>query len=161
MSEVDGFDREADSAAYWERLFWGSQGTPISSNLRDLAYEVNMNEWTRRELENKGRWQRYQNSVAEVCHNRRFFITKKGLFGLGPGALKEQDFVAILLGSDVPFVLREVVGREEGSLEERMRTNEPIPMDRKFQLIGECYVDGLMQGQGVVGVEIVRDITLI
>lgn len=86
---------------------------------------------------------------------------KKGLFGLGPGALEEQDFVAVLLGGDVPFVVREVVGSEEGSLEERMRANEPIPMDRKFQLIGECYVGGLMQGQGVVGVEIVRDITLI
>jgi hypothetical protein len=66
-----------------------------------------------------------------------------------------------LLGADVPFVIREVVSDEEGSLEERERANMPIPMDRKFHLIGECYVDGLMQGQGVKGVEIVRDITLI
>lgn len=161
MGEIDGFDLKADSGVYWERLFWGSKGTPQTSILRLLTYQINRNQWIRQELEDKMRWQRYLNSVAEVCNKRKFFITREGLFGLGPAVLKEEDFVAVLLGGDVPFIVREVVGSEEGSLEERKSANKPVPMDRKFQLIGECYVDGLMQGQGVAGVEIARDITLI
>lgn len=107
------------------------------------------------------RWQRYRGSAAHVCNKRKFFFSKKGFFGLGPGALREEDFVAVLLGADVPFVIREVVDGDEGSLEERKKENNPVPMDRKLQLIGERYVDGLMQGQAVKGVEIVRNITLI
>jgi len=38
----------------------------------------------------------------------KFFFTKKGFFGLGPFPLRMRDFVAVLLGSDVPFVLHEV-----------------------------------------------------
>ena len=29
--------------------------------------------------------------------------------------------------------------------------NKPIRMDRKFEVVGECYVDGSMQGQAVKG----------
>jgi hypothetical protein len=161
MGEIDGFDLEADSAVYWERLFWGSEGTPETFVSRSTTYQSNREERIRKGNEDKMRWQRYRDSAALICNKRKFFLTKKGFFGLGPGALREGDFVAVLLGGDVPFVIREVVGDEEGSLEERERANMAIPMDRKFHLIGECYVDGLMQGQGVKGVEIVRDITLI
>jgi hypothetical protein len=161
MGEIDGFDLEADSAVYWERLFWGSEGTPETFVSRSTTYQSNRAEWIRKGDEDKMRWQRYRDSAALICNKRKFFLTKKGFFGLGPGALMEGDFVAVLLGADVPFVIREVVGDEEGSLEERERANMPIPMDRKFHLIGECYVDGLMQGQGVKGFEFVRDITLI
>jgi hypothetical protein len=106
------------------------------------------------------RWQRYRDSAAQVCDKRKFF-TKKGFFGIGPGALQEGDFVSALLGADVPFLIREVVGPEEETLEERMKANNLVPIDRKFQLTGECYFDGLMQAQGVTGVEIVRDITYV
>lgn len=73
------------------------------------------------------RWQRYRDSAAQVCNRMKFFFTKKGVFGLGPGALREGDFVAILLGADVPFVIREVVDADEGSLEERMKANTQVP----------------------------------
>jgi hypothetical protein len=161
MGEVDGFDLKADSAVYWERLFWGTKGAPETFVSRFMSYQSNRAEWTRKELEDKMRWQRYRDSAAQVCNNRKFFFSKKRFFGLGPGALREGDFVAVLLGADVPFVIREVVDADEGSPEEREKANKPIPMDRKFQLIGECYVDGMMQGQALRGVEIVRNITLI
>jgi hypothetical protein len=74
-----------------------------------------------KELEDKMRWQRYRDSAAQVCNRRKFFFTKKGFFGLGPGASRKGDFVAILLGADVLFVIREVVDADEGSLEERMK----------------------------------------
>lgn len=161
LGEVDEFDLKVDFAAYWERLFWGTQGTPETALSLLMAGYSNPEVLRAREAENKMRWQRYRDSAAEVCNKRKFFFSRKGFFGLGPAALREEDFVAILVGADVPFVIREVVESGEGSLEERFRANKPVPMDRKFQLIGECYVEGLMQGQGVRGVEIVRDITLI
>lgn len=70
------------------------------------------------------RRQRYRDSAAQVCKRRKLFFMKKGIFGLGPGALREGDFVAILLGADVPFVIREVVDADEGSLEERMNAKQ-------------------------------------
>ena len=51
-------------------------------------------------------------------------------------------------------MIREVVDADEGSLEERMKANKQVPMDRKFHLIRECYIDSFMQ-EAVKGVEIV------
>lgn len=39
--------------------------------------------------------------------------------------------------------------------------NMPIQMDINFRLIGECFVEGLMQGQATKGHEFDRDIILI
>ena len=58
---------------------------------------------------------------------RKLFVTKKGFLGLGPPNCVEDDTVAILLGAEVPFILR--------SLEEH------------FQLVGEAYVLGIMLGE--------------
>lgn len=38
--------------------------------------------------------------------NRRFFTTGSGYMGLGPAGMQAGDLVAVLLGSEVPFVLR-------------------------------------------------------
>jgi hypothetical protein len=146
MGEIDGFDLKADAAVYWERLFWGTAGTPETSVSRVVNYWNSRDEWIRKGLEDKMRWQRYRDSAARVCNKRKFFSTAKRLFGLGPGALRPSDFIAVLLGADVPFVIREVPEEGEESEDVRRRENRPVPMDRKFQLIGECYVDGLMQG---------------
>ena len=161
MAEIDGFDLKADSAVYWERLFWGSEGKPETCLSRFMSYQSDRKEWSRKSREDKLRWQRYRDSAALVCRKRKFFFTKKNFFGLGPGALQPGDFVAVLLGADVPFVVREVLDVEEESEEVRMSENKPVPMDRKFRLIGECYVDGMMQGQATRGLEFSRNITLI
>lgn len=63
---------------------------------------------------------------------RKFFITKKGYFGLASKEVKAGDNVAVILGSDVPFILR-ACGRVEGK--------------RNWQMIGEAYVDGIMDGE--------------
>ena len=162
MGEVDGFDLSADSDAYWDRLFWGSERDPQNQLSTLLTGLASPDEWVRGGRENKTRWKRYRDAAVAVCNKRKFFITKKGLVGLGPGAMREDDFVAVLLGADVPFVIREVLeDGEEKDIEVRRRENKAVPVDRKFQLIGECYVDGLMQGQATRGVEFGRDIRLI
>ncbi|EHK48139.1 hypothetical protein TRIATDRAFT_298334 [Trichoderma atroviride IMI 206040] len=72
--------------------------------------------------------------IEKFALGRRFFITKKGYFGLGPQKLEPGDRVAVLFGSGVPFVLRKcpaIAGR------------------RAWRIIGECYVHGIMQGEVV------------
>lgn len=61
---------------------------------------------------------------------RRAFCTSKGYLGLGPRHLQPGDHVVIVHGSTVPFILR--------SIEEN-----------KFTLIGEAYVHGIMDGEGM------------
>ncbi|KAL5319190.1 hypothetical protein ACEPPN_012239 [Leptodophora sp. 'Broadleaf-Isolate-01'] len=142
MGEVDGFDLKADAAAYWERVFFGSEGDPAIQEEERVPKSVN-----------EARWKRYRDSMAHVCNKRKFFFTKKEFFGIGPGALKEGDWLAVLQGADVPFVLREVdEGRDQ---------SQPLPPDLKFQLVGECFAYGLMQGQAVRGRQLTRDIELV
>lgn len=51
--------------------------------------------------------ERYRLSVAAVATQRKFLMTKNFLFGLGPGAMRKGGRVAVLLGADVPFILRD------------------------------------------------------
>ncbi|KAL8761948.1 MAG: hypothetical protein Q9184_001986 [Pyrenodesmia sp. 2 TL-2023] len=64
---------------------------------------------------------------------RTFIITaNKNMMGLAPDACRENDCVAILLGCDSPMVLR------------------PTD-DGHYTVVGECYVHGLMEGEGLLG----------
>ncbi|KAH7061687.1 heterokaryon incompatibility protein-domain-containing protein [Paraphoma chrysanthemicola] len=142
MGEIEEFDVKADAAAYWERVFYGSEGDPVIPDEDRVSQSVY-----------EARWKRYRDSMAHVCNKRKFFFTKKEFFGVGPGALKNGDWLAILQGADVPFVLREVdMGRDQ---------NQPLPPDLKFELVGECYAHGLMLGEAVRGRELTRDIELV
>lgn len=132
LSEVDGFDPVKDRRAYWERLCH-DEPCPGDVTMRS---------------------ERYRLSVAAVANQRKFFITKKFLFGLGPGAMRKGDWVAVLLGADVPFILREVDA-------DLRPPNEPFAPNAKFQLVGECYLDGFMRGAAVKGVEVTRDVVLV
>ncbi|KAJ4136584.1 hypothetical protein NW768_004201 [Fusarium equiseti] len=64
--------------------------------------------------------------------NRRFFSTVDGYWGMGPSAMETGDICAVLLGADVPFVLR------------------PKGAEGEYQLVGECYMYGFMDGQAVM-----------
>ncbi|KAI0852757.1 heterokaryon incompatibility protein-domain-containing protein [Daldinia vernicosa] len=73
----------------------------------------------------------YKHMVAEcqgrMVHNRRAFRTSNRFIGFGPEIMEPGDKVVVIAGADVPFVLR--------------------PCGTSFSLIGECYVEGLMQGE--------------
>jgi hypothetical protein len=69
----------------------------------------------------------------EMTALRRFFITTDGRIGMGPPEALPGDFIAILLGGHVPFCLRAVPNQHSGY----------------YRLIGDTYVHGLMDGEGV------------
>jgi hypothetical protein len=71
-------------------------------------------------------WSRWATSASE---GRIFATTGKGRYVLGPAALEAGDVVCVLFGCKVPFCLR--------------------PMGRRYLLVGECYVHGLMKGEAI------------
>jgi hypothetical protein len=74
-------------------------------------------------------------AAHSACGNRRLFHTSKGYLGLGPALLQAGDIVSVLAGGTIPFVLRQ-----------DSRSN---PSRRRFQLVGEAYVHGIMRGEAV------------
>ncbi|KAI1179053.1 heterokaryon incompatibility protein-domain-containing protein [Nemania sp. FL0916] len=63
--------------------------------------------------------------------NRSLFRTKTGQVGRGAFSNSPGDEVWLLAGGNVPFTLRKV-------------------SDRRYRLVGECYVHGIMHGEAVV-----------
>ncbi|KAI4179050.1 MAG: hypothetical protein LQ346_007286 [Caloplaca aetnensis] len=85
--------------------------------------------------------QTFENSRAVSLQDRPIFGTgQKRLLGHGPKGLLVGDAVYVIKGARTPFLLREVVGdddvRGEGD-------------ERRWRLVGPCFVRGFMYGQGL------------
>jgi hypothetical protein len=68
-------------------------------------------------------------SCRETVRSRAFFTTDSRHFGFGPKCTAAGDQVFLLIGSDLPFILR--------------------PAGEKFELVGACYVHEIMYGEGL------------
>ncbi|KAM0549854.1 hypothetical protein ACHAPJ_009296 [Fusarium lateritium] len=75
----------------------------------------------------------YETRLLPTCIEPCFFVSTSGLFGLCPWQSKEGDVVVALDGGNVPYLLRPV--NVEGESEQ------------KYELVGECYVQGIMHGE--------------
>jgi hypothetical protein len=67
--------------------------------------------------------------VLGPTRGRIMFVTGTGWVGLAPYGTVEGDVVFVAIGADVPYILR---AREDG-----------------YELIGECYVQGIMDGEAM------------
>ncbi|KAF2744285.1 heterokaryon incompatibility protein [Sporormia fimetaria CBS 119925] len=83
---------------------------------------------------------RYRSSMRNM-KNRRPFMTKDGYVGVGPTYMQPGDEVVVFCGAMIPYVVR--------------RAGEG-----KWQLIGECYCDGIMDGE-IVGIREKTDYYLV
>lgn len=109
----------------------------------------------------------------DVCMYRTIFITESGGFGLGPWNTRPGDRLAILLGCDVPFVLRSINATaspaspvpEIESLEAQNLYQTGFADTCKY--VGQAYVHDCMVYNGDVAQDITRagrgldDITLL
>lgn len=88
-----------------------------------------------------------QTALRAALKMRRFAITEKGFFALVPRGSREGDVIVVLKKACVPFVVRSVhEDCTKGS----------------FELLGECYVQGIMEGEALEGGEAdVESITLV
>ncbi|KAF2444027.1 HET-domain-containing protein [Karstenula rhodostoma CBS 690.94] len=84
-------------------------------------------------------------SLIKYALGRRFFISEDGYFGLAPPNARKGDRVAVLYGAETPFILRR--------------------SSSTFQVVGESYIHGLMDGEAVdywrLGLKEVRNIVLV
>lgn len=79
-------------------------------------------------------WGGIESAMAEKCVMRNFSVTKGGRLGQMPIGTEKGDFMCVLLGGDVPFVIR--------------LTDHDSPY---HSLIGDCFLDGIMNGETLVG----------
>ncbi|KAF2425573.1 hypothetical protein EJ08DRAFT_575784, partial [Tothia fuscella] len=63
---------------------------------------------------------------------RKFAITERGRMALVSRETLCGDVVCVLIGMEVPYLLRQVPAAST---------------ERQFQLDGECYVHGIMDGE--------------
>jgi hypothetical protein len=75
---------------------------------------------------------------GQGCSQRRFCVTKKGYLGLVPPGAAINDEIWVLLGAPTPHIFRHENSKESVGCEVRERTHE---------LVGECYVDEMMDGE--------------
>jgi hypothetical protein len=81
----------------------------------------------------------FSNALGASCNGRCFAITEEGYMAIVPPGTKEGDMVCLFMGAQVPFLLRPL------STSDGERSNQkPI-----YQLVGECYVHGMMDGEGM------------
>jgi hypothetical protein len=72
---------------------------------------------------------RFFAQMLDTCRNRRIFVTKTGYIGVGPKLTLAGDRAVVLYGGRTPFIFR--------------------PHRDKYRLVGECYVQGVMQGEAM------------
>lgn len=72
-------------------------------------------------------WRAYEHSIGQTMYHRRLFTTQHGYLGIGSRTLGHGDRICVLLGCPVPVILR--------------------PRGSRYELIGDCYVHGIMDGE--------------
>ncbi|RFN49786.1 heterokaryon incompatibility protein [Fusarium flagelliforme] len=80
-----------------------------------------------------GEIREYITLAYTYCFSRSFVVTSTGNIGIGPSDTKIGDYAVVILGSDVPYVLR-----DNGS---------------SCSFVGELYLEGYMNGEVAMAME--------
>ena len=117
---------------WWRTMIAGREppGTPAPDNLLFLA-SIFATSDDPSKPDNPGAAM-FKAHVSNMLRQRRFFITKKGYFGLAHQEVEVGDEVCVLVGCSVPVVLR---FHERG----------------QYLFLGDAYVQGWMNGEMLEG----------
>jgi len=152
--------------AFWRcivgNVCWNGKPLADAANIRDtyrqaVPEDYEMFKLWKDEIQiaKEGQWMLSNNTlplqytIPLTARHRRMFLTRKGYLGMGTNATRIGDKVHILLGSRVPFVLRPVLS-SHASLEYL----DPVP--KAYELVGECYLHGIMDGEWFSGGEQIK-----
>ncbi|KAH8588443.1 heterokaryon incompatibility protein-domain-containing protein [Bisporella sp. PMI_857] len=104
----------------------------------------------------------YTTARNAACKSRRFFVTTKGMLGLGPTITEPGDQVCMLMGAPVPFLLREsateyisnsgeiVPGRISAERSSEKFSEQQANISPLQGLVGEVYIHDIMFYDGDV-----------
>jgi hypothetical protein len=119
----------AEFTAYWERIEPDFESLPPQSKLYQSRHML-------KQLSSSGSAAAFGRRIMWTCDSRRLLVTKDGYMGLFPRHAAHRDRIAVLFGSNVPWVIRPFEAAAGGQ-------------PQRHQLIGECYVHGRMDGSVV------------
>ncbi|KAF2805727.1 uncharacterized protein BDZ99DRAFT_480400 [Mytilinidion resinicola] len=137
-------DRESAASFTFVAGLWGDE--PVEDNIERherefTAYQQEYFSATRnnadtedRSLKRLKRSRHAEDFILDAsiaCGSRKFFITSNGYYGLAPMIVQQGDMCCVLIGARVPFILR------------------PTETPSHYQVVGECYVHGIMRGEVV------------
>lgn len=71
---------------------------------------------------------KYWRPMVTRSSGRKYFVSQRGYLGVGPMTTLQGDVIAIMFGMNIPLVLRPVGGDH-------------------YQIVGEAYVHGIMDGE--------------
>ena len=108
---------------------------------------------------NKGDATRFLQASLTYCERRRLFITFNGFVGLGPDSVRGGDIITVLAGGDVPFLLRPISGTETYTGNNCTSLVDRDAKEQQYLLVGECYVEGLMQGEAVRATKAISELS--
>jgi hypothetical protein len=74
----------------------------------------------------------YARLFTTACGGRKFAVTESGLMGIVPPLTKIGDHLCLILGFEMPMLLREDTG---------------CTGKGEYQLVGACYIHGIMDGE--------------
>ena len=84
--------------------------------------------------------------VGLPLKRRRFYMTAEGKMGLGPPSTSIGDEIYVLYGSNIPFIVRILRGKQIPEIK------DTSVMSKTFaRLVGDCYLDGSMFGEAISG----------
>lgn len=119
----------------WENNFGWEQAYPWVKRLYDKLVNPSNTVADQRRLTTPGApTEQFFNYAFRNTISRVPFVTKKRYLGMSSPHAEVGDVVVVLGGGDVPYVLR-AVGSGEG--------------EKRYRLVGEAYVHGMMEGQAV------------
>jgi hypothetical protein len=94
---------------------------------------------------------RFQETAIPLCERRRLFLTINGFLGLAPDNVEEGGIICVLSGGDLPFLLRPYRPYRPQTSDENDDSFQPQSSqgveENHYLLVGECYVQNLMQGE--------------
>lgn len=91
----------------------------------------------------------YVANQRRALHNRRIYLTSKGYYGVCHMALGVGDVCCVFEGANVPFVLRRVSHADS----EGVKSDMGLSISTRYMLIGESYIQGIMNGEALAMVE--------
>ncbi|KAF2097656.1 hypothetical protein NA57DRAFT_58224 [Rhizodiscina lignyota] len=122
-----------------DRMFGAWLSSNMSLNIRGHSLEVIVNQAAAAigvsdvDLFNRDDWDsflaRFRDTTLKMA--RRLSTTKKGYLAMAPAIAQPEDIICVLHGCSVPLVLRPRTGKAT------------------YEFIGECYVDGFMNGEAL------------
>lgn len=78
---------------------------------------------------------------------KRILISEHGFVAIGSSETRVGDKLCSFWGADVPFIIREKKSNFQNYTNRNHISEKSNHLNEKFEIIGECYIDGIMYGE--------------